>query len=116
MYRIASGITVKAPKEIQKWSFIMSAVKLKGKREDLFREISNVLQKWPDRERRIFARAHYQGQSPESISHSLELDVNEVSSILRKCDRELLDSLKGFREGARPETSFIPTASASSAA
>jgi DNA-directed RNA polymerase specialized sigma24 family protein len=116
LYRIASGSAGKAPKEIQKWSPIMSAVILKGKREDLFREISNVLQKWPDRERRIFARAHYQGQSPESISHSLELDVNEVSSILKKCDRELLDSLRGFREGTRPEASFIPTASASSAA
>ena len=94
----------------------MSAVVLKGKREDLFREISNVLQKWPDLERRIFSQAHYQGLSPETISDLHKLDVNEVSSILRKCDRKLLDSLRGFRGCPGTNASFITTASANPAA
>lgn len=94
----------------------MSAVMLKGKREDLFREIFNVLRKWPDLDRRVFSQAHYKGQSPETISGSLNLDVNEVSSILRKCDRELLASLKGFRGNSGTKASFITTASASPAA
>ncbi|MBN2318471.1 MAG: sigma-70 family RNA polymerase sigma factor [Acidobacteria bacterium] len=94
----------------------MSAVILKGKREDLFREISNVLQKWPDLERRIFSQAHYQSRSPEIISDSLNLDVSEVRSILKRCDRELLDSLREFRGSNSTKTSFIPNTSASSAA
>lgn len=94
----------------------MSAVIIKGKREDLFREISNVLKKWPDLERRIFSQAHYQGLSTESISDSLELDVKEVCSILRKCDRELFISLREFRVGTRATPSFVTTAHASPAA
>ena len=93
----------------------MSAVLLKGNREDLFREISNVLEKWPELERRIFAQAHYQGLSPEIISDSLELDANEVGSILRKCDRELIDSLREFRQNNGSEGTFIPTASSPAA-
>ena len=94
----------------------MSAVIFKGNRENLCREISNVLQKWPELERRIFARAHYQGQSPESISHSLKLDVNKVSSILRNCDKDLLNSLREFRGNPKTKISFESGASTSSAA
>ncbi|MBN2242041.1 MAG: sigma-70 family RNA polymerase sigma factor [Acidobacteria bacterium] len=90
----------------------MPVVKLKGKREDLFREIYSVLQKWPDLERKVFARAHYQGQSPEIISDSLKLDVSEVSSILRRCDRELLHSLRGYSGSIEPDNGFVPPASA----
>ena len=83
----------------------MSAVLIKGKREDLFREITGVLHKWPDLEQKVFARAHYHGQSLETISNSLNVDVQKVSSILEKCDRELLFSLRNYREGRNSKQS-----------
>ena len=87
----------------------MSAVIIKRKREDLFREISDILHKWPDLERSVFAQAHYYGQSPESISHMLEMDVEKVRSILRQCDRKLLTSLREFRMGGCYESSMPST-------
>jgi DNA-directed RNA polymerase specialized sigma24 family protein len=86
----------------------MSAVVLDRKREDLFREISNVLRKWPDLERRIFDQAHYHGQSPESISRSFKMDVEKVSSILKRCDHELHTSLREFRKGGIGKAPLIP--------
>jgi DNA-directed RNA polymerase specialized sigma24 family protein len=93
----------------------MSAVVLEGNREDLFREISNILQKWPEIEREVFARAHYRGLSRETISDSLRLDVDEVGSILKKCDRKLLNSLKEFRRNTGSKGTYIPTASSPAA-
>jgi len=75
----------------------MSAVVIKKRRENLFREISNVLQKWPDLDRRVFALAHYYGQSPESISHTLQVDEKKISAILEQCDQKLHSSLRKFR-------------------
>lgn len=89
----------------------MSAVNMKSRREELFRGISNVFQQWPDLERKIFAQAHYQGRSPKIISDYLKLDVNEVRSILRKCDHELHISLREFRKNDGSEAELIRTAS-----
>ncbi len=89
----------------------MSALIVKGNRKDLFQEISNTIQKWPDLKRKIFAKAHYQGLSPESISNSLEVDVEKVSTILRQCDRDLYVSLRGFRKGGGEEAVLIRDAS-----
>jgi DNA-directed RNA polymerase specialized sigma24 family protein len=86
----------------------MSAAIINSKREELFREIANVLQEWPDLERRIFAQAHYHGQSPESISHFLKLDVEKVSTILKQCDRKLQTSLREFRKDRRFNAPLIP--------
>jgi len=78
----------------------MSAHNAKIKREDLIQEIFNTLSQWPEIERRIFTQAHYHGQSREAISRSLGLDIEEVSTILKQCDRQLHTSLREF--GASP--------------
>jgi hypothetical protein len=70
----------------------------KMKRENLFQSIFNALDRWPELERSIFSRAHYNGQSVKAIAHSLQLDVEEVSAILRRCDRRLYASLDSFRK------------------
>ena len=88
----------------------MSAIIIKNKREDLFREISNVLHQWPALERKVFAQAHYCGQTPESISRSLKLDIERVCTILKQCDRELHLSLREFRKGDIGKVPIIPTA------
>ena len=81
----------------------MQAVIAGIKRESLFQEIFNALRQWPELEQRIFSQAHYHGQSPEAISHSLQLDVEEVSTILRQCDHRLYASLKAVaRNLSRP--------------
>jgi DNA-directed RNA polymerase specialized sigma24 family protein len=76
------------------------------KRETLLQEINNAFLQWPERERRIFAQAHYYGQTPESISRSLQLDVEEVGIILRQCERRLHASLRSFCKGNREEASL----------
>jgi DNA-directed RNA polymerase specialized sigma24 family protein len=86
----------------------MSAAIINRKREELFREIASVLREWPDLECRIFARAHYHGQSLESISHSLNLDVEKVSMILKQCDRKLQTSLREFRKSSSFSAPLIP--------
>jgi len=68
------------------------------KRENLVQSIFNAVNRWPELERSIFSRAHYKGQSVKAIAHSLQLDVEEVSAILRRCDRRLYASLGSFRQ------------------
>ncbi len=72
----------------------MSAGIEKTSREILIREIVNALGQWPEKERSVFSQAHYQGQSVEAISNSLQLDVKEVQKILRLCERRLHASLR----------------------
>ncbi len=72
----------------------MQAMSAGIQREILFQEIFNALRQWPELERRVFFRAHYNGQSLKAISDSLQLDVEEVSTILRQCDHRLYNSLK----------------------
>jgi DNA-directed RNA polymerase specialized sigma subunit len=70
----------------------------KMKRENLAQSIFGVLNRWPELERCIFSRAHYNGQSVNDIAHILQLDVEEVRTILRHCDRRLYASLDTFRK------------------
>jgi DNA-directed RNA polymerase specialized sigma24 family protein len=67
-------------------------------REDLFQEIRNTLFEWPELERRVFSQAHYNGESLETISRSLQLNIEEVSTILKECDRRLNNSIRNFRK------------------
>ena len=76
----------------------MSTLLVKGKREDLFQKITGVLYTWTDLERTVFFQSHYQGQSVESISRSLKVDESIVHTILKKCERELYASLRGFNQ------------------
>jgi len=76
--------------------------------QTLLREINNVFLQWPELERRIFSQAHYYGQSPEAISRSLQLDVEEVSNILNRCERQLYASLRSFLKNSREEGSLPP--------
>lgn len=75
----------------------MSAIILKEKHKDLFQEIRGIFHKWTDLERRIFAQAHYCGKSSKSISSNLNVGVEEVGCVLRKCEQELHASLRDFR-------------------
>jgi DNA-directed RNA polymerase specialized sigma24 family protein len=94
----------------------MQTVERKMKREDLVEEIFNTLHQWPDLERKIFARAHYCGQSLDTISQSLRLDTKAVSTILKRCDRQLQASLRRFRESSRENPSLTPAKAAGVAA
>jgi len=76
------------------WRLKMSAVPTRIRRENLFLEILAVLRQWSDLERSIFTQAHYKGQSLEAISHSLGLEVEKVSTILKQCDRQLHAALR----------------------
>jgi hypothetical protein len=77
--------------------------------ETLLEEISAAFHQWPELERRVFSQAHYRGQSPEAISRSLQLDVEEVSAILKQCDRRLYAFLRSFRKRSSEKPSLIPT-------
>ena len=85
-------------------------------RQTLLQKINNAFLQWPKLERTIFSQAHYYGQSPEAISRSLQLDVNEVSSILKRCERRLYASLRSFRQSSSEEGLLIADGIASPAA
>ena len=82
------------------------------KRENLFQLIFDALNRWPEFERRIFSQAHYNGQSVKAIARSLQLDAEEVSTILRRCDCRLYASLNSFRKSdcERPPIVMAKTA------
>jgi hypothetical protein len=86
---------------------VVSAVILKENHRDLFQEIRGLFHKWTDLERRIFAQAHYCGKSSESISSTLNVGVEEVGCVLRKCEQELHASLRDFREAGPGNPSRI---------
>jgi hypothetical protein len=86
----------------------MRAVIVEPKRETLLQEIHNAFLQWPEHERRIFSQAHYYGQSPEAISRSLQLDVEEVRATLKQCERRLYASLRSFRKSSCDKPSLIP--------
>jgi len=65
-------------------------------RENLFQEIRSALLQWPELERGIFSQAHYGGKSLEEISRSVQLDVKDVSAILKACGRRLNASIRGL--------------------
>lgn len=88
---------------------VMPVVREKMKREDLFQGILDTLREWPSLDQKIFAQAHYAGQSMEAISHHLNLDVTEVRRILQHRDRELYAALRKFRESSCAESPLILT-------
>jgi hypothetical protein len=94
----------------------MKAVFSKAKREDLFREIVGIFRQWPELDRTVFFQAHYHGKSVETISRSLNMDVEEVSIILKQCDRQLNASLRNFRQDTRDKPLPIPAKTARSEA
>jgi DNA-directed RNA polymerase specialized sigma24 family protein len=78
----------------------MQSVVARMERESLIKEISNTLHQLPELDRQIFSQVHYHGQSLETISRSVQLSVEEVNEILRRCDRQLHESLKAFRDSS----------------
>ena len=77
------------------------------RREDLFQEILDAIREWPERDQRIFIRAHYHGQSIDKISASLDLDVEKIRVILRHCNSELYAALKKFRKSEFGKAPFV---------
>lgn len=77
-------------------------------RETLLKEISNAFLQWSELERDVFFQAHYRGISIEAISLSARIDAEEVAAILRRCERRLHSSLRGFRRSIREEGSVVP--------
>jgi DNA-directed RNA polymerase specialized sigma24 family protein len=69
-------------------------------RKDLSDAILGALESWPERDRQVFTKSHYQGQSADSISNSEGLSVSEVRAILDLCNKRLRQSLTGFRRSA----------------
>jgi hypothetical protein len=94
--------------KVSSWESEMPAVMEKGKRNDLFEEIFNTYRRWPELERKVFSLAHYQGQSSETISRALRVDVKEVGTILQQCERGLRNSLRDFFESGSEQASSIP--------
>ena len=78
----------------------MPIVSEKMKREALLQGILDTLREWPNLDQQIFAQAHYHGQSIETISSSLNLDMEEVRLILQHRDRELYAALRKQAAGA----------------
>lgn len=85
----------------------MSVITAAMKRENLFQEISRTLSQWSEIDRKIFSKAHYEGQSVRSISHSLQLDAKKVKSILKQCELRLHASLRSFRRLSRDKASIV---------
>jgi|WetSurMetagenome_2_1015567.scaffolds.fasta_scaffold38591_2 DNA-directed RNA polymerase specialized sigma24 family protein len=81
----------------------MQSIIARIERENLATEILNALYRWPELDRQIFSQAHYRGQSLETISRSVQLGVDEVRDILKRCDRRLHESLKAFRNSSCPQ-------------
>jgi hypothetical protein len=82
------------------------------RRETLLQEIHSAFLQWPELERRIFSQVHYYGQSPEAISRSLQLEVEEVCATLKQCERRLYASLRSFRKNSCDKPSRISAGNA----
>ena len=86
----------------------MPSVTSKAARENLFQEIRNTFLQWSELDQRVFSQAHYHGQSPEAISLSLQLGVEEVNAILKECNHRLNSSIRNFRQNSLGMSSPIP--------
>jgi DNA-directed RNA polymerase specialized sigma24 family protein len=95
---------------VQPWRTVEQTVSFKMKREDLFQEILDQLRQWTELDRQIFTLVHYQGQSLEAISSAFEMDLREVSRILKKCDRQLQISLRKYRKADRANSAICTCA------
>ena len=79
---------------------------VKTKRESLIQDIFAILGQWSEAERNIFCKAHYQGQSVEAISRSLQMSAEDVHRILGQCDRRLHVSLRNACKSSSETSSF----------
>ncbi len=66
-------------------------------REHLSQRILEILDSWSELHRHVFVRAHYWGDTAETISRTLDLQAGEVRAILNKCERRLCTELRPFR-------------------
>ncbi len=69
-------------------------------RELLSQRILEILDSWPELHRQVFVRAHYWGDTAETISTTSGLQVGEVRTILTRCERRLCRELRPFRHDA----------------
>jgi len=67
-------------------------------RRNLTRAILGVLDSWPVLHRQVFVQSHYGGVTAAQIARSLDLDPDEVRSILDRCGRRLRAALRAWRE------------------
>jgi DNA-directed RNA polymerase specialized sigma24 family protein len=102
--------------KVEKWRVKMSSGIDMTRREILIQEIRGTLGQWPEKDRSVFSRAHYQGQSVEAISRSFQLDVEEVRQILKLCERRLHASLRNLSKSDRVPLSLPATRTARPAA
>jgi DNA-directed RNA polymerase specialized sigma24 family protein len=86
----------------------VSVLDTERERELLSQAIVRTLDSWPQLHRRIFAEAHYRGESAESIAKSLGVGLDTVRTILRDCDSRLRNALKSFREDTLDSLPFSP--------
>jgi DNA-directed RNA polymerase specialized sigma24 family protein len=76
---------------------IPNGADLEFTREELSRAILDALATWRERDRRIFTRVRYEGESAESAARQEGIDPGEARAILAACERELLERLRVFR-------------------
>jgi DNA-directed RNA polymerase specialized sigma24 family protein len=74
----------------------------------LSQAIVEVLQSWPELQRRVFVETHYHGRPVEEVSLALALCPGEVTQILQHCERKLFRALKAFRDGTPAVASEEP--------
>jgi DNA-directed RNA polymerase specialized sigma24 family protein len=79
---------------------MLAGLSMERERKDLSEAIVDVLESWPELDRQVFTKSHYQGESADSISNSEGLSVPEVRTILDLCNRKLRQSLSDYRRGA----------------
>jgi RNA polymerase sigma factor (sigma-70 family) len=75
----------------------MSPQEVREGREKLSRAIIEILDSWPEQDREIFKRAHYDGFSLEEIAEASDLEASAVQGILQDCDQRLREALRPFR-------------------
>ena len=74
----------------------------------LSQAIVEVVQSWPELQRRVFVETHYHGRPVEELSQSLAMGPSQVTEILQHCERKLYRALKAFRDGTPSEESLEP--------
>lgn len=67
-------------------------------RERLARLILDVIEAWPERDRRIFVAARYRGMSLGRIAREQGMPTGEVRLVVEDCERRLYRALRRFRE------------------
>ncbi len=86
-----------------------AGMRFEPSRELLSQAIVDSLKSWPEFQRRIFIEIHYGGRSVEEVSRTLGLSRNEVTQILKHCERKLYRALKTLRDEASGDMSEEPS-------